>query len=166
MEDKILQLVKLIGEEVVIFETFLQLLNRQQEALVGNDMESLQAVTLEQEQLAVRTSQVEQRRAELVRSLSQEMNRNQSDINLTELTKLVSEPESNQIRSLQSTLLKLHEQISTIKSRNDFLIKKSMEYLDNTLSYLATAGEKKATYEAENGRSVGKTRIGLVDRRV
>ena len=41
MEQKILQLIKLIGEEVVIFETFVELLNRQQEALVANDMELL-----------------------------------------------------------------------------------------------------------------------------
>jgi predicted transcriptional regulator len=165
VETKVLQLVKVIGEEAVIFETFLELLNRQQEALVCNDMDSLQAVTLEQEKLAVRTAQVEQQRIELVRSLSQEFNRDQADINLTELTKLVSEPESNQIRTLQATLLGLHQQISTIKSRNDFLIKKSMEYIDNTLSYLAATGEKKVTYDAENGKPSGRTRLSVVDRR-
>ena len=127
MEQKILQLIELIGEEVVIFEKFVELLNRQQEALVANDMELLATVTQEQERLALATSQVEKRRAELVRTLSHELNRDSNDINLTELAKLVAEPELNQLRTLQTTLIGLHNQISTIKSRNDFLIRKSIQ---------------------------------------
>ena len=42
MEQKILQLIKLIGEEVIIFRTFLDYLNQQQEALVANDIEALE----------------------------------------------------------------------------------------------------------------------------
>jgi hypothetical protein len=166
LEQKILQLIKLIGEEVVIFETFVELLNRQQEALVANDMEFLAAVTQEQERLALTTSQAEKRRTELVRTLSYELNRNSSDINLTELTKLVAEPESNQLRTLQNTLIGLHEQISTIKSRNDILIRKSMEYINNTLTHLSATGEKEATYAPDKNKRIGKGRLAIVDRRI
>ncbi len=166
MEQKILQLIKLIGEEVVIFETFVELLNRQQEALVANDMELLATVTQEQEQLALTTSQAEKRRSELVRSLSQELNRDSNDINLTELAKLVAEPELNQLRTLQSTLTGLHGQISTIKSRNDFLIRKSMEYINNTLTCLSAAGEKEATYTADKNKRVTNGHSAVVDRRI
>ena len=166
MEQKILQLIELIGEEVVIFEKFVELLNRQQEALVANDMELLAAVTQEQEQLALKTSQAEKRRTELVRTLSHELNRDSNDINLTELTKLVAEPELNQLRTLQATLTSLHSQISTIKSRNDFLIRKSMEYINNTLTYLCAAGEKEATYGADKNKRLGNGRLAVVDRRI
>lgn len=166
MEQKILQLIKLIGEEVVIFETFVELLNRQQEALVANDMELLATVTQEQERLALTTSQTEMRRAELVRTLSRELNRGSNDINLTELAKLVAEPELNQLRALQATLTGLHGQISTIKSRNDFLIRKSMEYINNTLTFLSAAGEKDATYVADKNKRVSNGRLAVVDRRI
>jgi histidyl-tRNA synthetase len=166
LEPKILELIKLIGEEVVIFETFVELLNRQQEALVANDMDLLAKVTEEQERLALTTSQVEKRRSELVRVLSQELNRDQTDINIGELTKLVAEPESNQLRTLQSTLLGLHDQISTIKSRNDFLIRKSMEYINNTLTFLSAAGEKEPTYGADANKRAGRGRLAVVDRRI
>ena len=166
MEQKILQLIKLIGEEVVIFETFVELLNRQQEALVANDMELLATITQEQERLALTTSQAERRRTELVRILSLELNRDSNDINLTELTKLVAEPESNHLRTLQTTLLGLHDQISTIKSRNDFLIRKSMEYINNTLTYLSAAGEKEATYVPDKNKRVPNGHATVVDRRI
>jgi len=166
LEQKILQLIKLIGEEVVIFETFVELLNRQQEALVANDMELLATVTQEQEKLALRTSQIERRRNELVRVLSQELNRDSNDINLTELAKLVAEPELNQLRTLQTTLLGLHDQIATTKSRNDFLIRKSMEYINNTLTYLSAAGEKEATYAPDKNKRVSNGHLAVVDRRM
>jgi hypothetical protein len=166
LEQKILQLIKLIGEEVVIFETFVELLNRQQEALVANDMELLATVTQEQERLALTTSMAEKRRAELVRTLSLDMNREPNDINLTELAKLVAEPELNQLRTLQETMTTLHSQISTIKSRNDFLIRKSMEYINNTLTYLSAAGEKEATYAPDKNKRVGSGRLAVVDRRI
>lgn len=166
MEQNILQLIKLIGEEVVIFETFVQLLNRQQAALVANDIELLATVTQEQEQLAFTTAQVEKRRTELVRTLSQELNRDSNDINLTELAKLVAEPEVNQLQTLQTTLLGLHDQIATIKSRNDFLIRKSMEYINNTLTHLSAAGDKEATYGTDKNKRVNNGRLAVVDRRV
>ncbi len=166
MEQKTLQLIKLIGDEVVIFEAFLDLLNRQQAALVANDMELLAQVTDEQERLALTTSQVEKRRADLVRQLSQELNRSQSDINLTELAKLVAGPESRELQSLQETLTGLHEQIATIKSRNDFLIKKSMEYINNTMTYLTASGEKEATYVADKTKRANNGHLAVVDRRI
>lgn len=166
MEAKIIRLISLIGEEVLIFETFLQYLNRQQEALVKNDLEALQIVTHDQEILSQRTTQVEQERRALVAEISVGLDRDQDDLTLTELKKLVSEPESNQIHALQGTLLNLHEQISTIKSRNDFLIRKSMEYINTTMSQLGlTEQSDKRTYSADVVKTNPTQKSALVDRR-
>ncbi len=166
MEAKIIRLISLIGEEVLIFETFLQYLNRQQEALVKNDLEALQIVTHDQEILSQRTTQVEQERRALVAEISVGLDRDQDDLTLTELTKLVSEPESNQIHALQGTLLNLHEQISTIKSRNDFLIRKSMEYINTPMSQLGlTEQSDKRTYSADVVKTNPTQKSALVDRR-
>lgn len=166
MEDKILRLIRLIGEEVQIFETFLRHLNRQQDALVANDLESLQQVTQAQEELARRTTQIELERRELVERICGDLKREQSDLTLTELTKLVSEPQSNQIHALQTTLLNLHEQISAIKSRNDFLIRKSMEYINTTIAQLGlTEQVSQTTYTAENTKAAPAAKTALVDRR-
>ncbi len=166
MEAKIIRLIKLIGEEVLIFETFLQYLNRQQEALVSNNLEALQTVTRDQELLAQRTSEVEQERRALVDEISVALQRDRQDLTLSELTKLVSEPESNQIHMLQNTLLGLHEQIATIKSRNDFLIRKSMEYINTTMSQLGVGDQpQKSTYTPDSTKTSASLKTALVDRR-
>lgn len=166
MEDKILRLIKLIGEEVLVFETFLQYLNRQQEALVNNDLEALQAVTLEQEALGEKTLQLESDRRALVAEISTGLDLESDDITLSELTKLVSGPQSNQLHSLQATLLDLHDQITTIKVRNDFLIRKSMEYINTTMSQLGlTAPNTGAAYTPESTKTSTTNASALVDRR-
>ncbi len=166
MEAKILRLIKLIGEEVQIFETFLHYLNLQQDALVANNLEALQRVTQDQEELALRTTRVETERRALVEEICGELRREQADLTLSELTKLVAEPQSNQIQALQTTLLALHEQIATIKARNDFLIRKSMEYINTTIAQLGlTEQVNQTTYTADRTKAAPAAKTALVDRR-
>lgn len=165
LEAKTLELVKLIGAEVALFEQFLQTLNRQQEALVANNLDLLQESTRGLEDLTLETKKAEAQRQELVASLSVDLNINQDDINLSRLARLVSEPESNELSRLQDTLLDLHRQIMETKSRNEFLIKKSMEYLDTTLSYITGSAGEKAIYRNGDEKPKRKSQSLSLDRR-
>jgi len=166
LEQKILQLIKLIGDEVVIFRDFLDYLNQQQEALVANDIEALERVTTQQEALARKTTAIEQQRRELVASISSDLDRSQEDLNLTELTKLVSTQQSEELHTLQETLLNLHDQISDQKAQNDFLIRKSMEYLNTTMAQLGlTENTHSQSYSAESAPPRTSRTAAVVDRR-
>ncbi len=165
MEQKILQLIKLIGEEVVIFHTFLDYLNQQQEALVANDIEALEQVTAQQEELAQKTTDIEQQRRNLVADISVDLNRNQDDLNLTELMKLVNAQQSEELHALQETLLNLHTQISEQKTQNDFLIRKSMEYLNSAMVQLGLSPSSQSQGYSPEPKLPRKTRsTALVDR--
>lgn len=166
MEQNVLQLIKLIGEEVVIFSTFLEYLNQQQEALVANDLEGLERVTAQQEELAQRTNEIEQQRKQLVARISNDLHRNEDDLNLTELTKLVSAQQSEELHTLQETLLNLHSQISEQKSQNDFLIRKSMEYINGTMVALGLSNAAQSqNYTADPAPPKSTRAAALVDRR-
>ncbi len=166
MEQNVLQLIKLIGEEVVIFRTFLEYLNQQQEALVANDLEGLERVTAQQEELAQRTNEIEQQRKQLVARISNDLHRNEDDLNLTELTKLVSAQQSEELHTLQETLLNLHSQISEQKSQNDFLIRKSMEYINGTMVALGLSNAAQSqNYTADPAPPKSTRAAALVDRR-
>jgi ferritin len=166
LEQNVLQLIKLIGEEVVIFSTFLEYLNQQQEALVANDLEGLERVTAQQEELAQRTNEIEQQRKQLVARISNDLHRNEDDLNLTELTKLVSAQQSEELHTLQETLLNLHSQISEQKSQNDFLIRKSMEYINGTMVALGLSNAAQSqNYTADPAPPKSTRAAALVDRR-
>jgi hypothetical protein len=146
----ILELIKLIAEEVEIFEEFLNALERQQEALVANDLELLNQSTGELERLTLRTREIEQRREQLVAAVSEEHDLDRDGLNISQLSQLVSDTEAGELKKLQSTLLDLHEQIMLSKSRNEFLIRKSMEYVDNTLTEI-TGDRRQENYVPGQG---------------
>lgn len=160
-----IELIEVIGAEVVIFERFLQTLQRQQDALVDNDLELLNETTSELEALTVETRETEVRRREIVGKIIADLELEPDDVNLTQLATLATASESGELTNLQQTLLELHEQIQTAKNRNEFLIKKSMEYLDATLSQLS-GEEQGKNYQAPDARNNEQRRPLSLDRRV
>ncbi|MFH2056823.1 MAG: flagellar export chaperone FlgN, partial [bacterium] len=87
------------------------------------------------------------------------------DVNLTQLATLANASESSELTKLQQTLLDLHEQIQTAKNRNEFLIKKSMEYLDATLTQLSGDQQSK-NYRSPVAPNTDIRRPLSLDRRV
>lgn len=160
-----LELIKVIGTEVVIFEKFLQALQRQQDALVDNNLELLHETTAALEALTVETKTAEAQRRKVVAQLTSDLELNPDDITLAQLATLASTSESSELTKLQQTLLDLHEQIQAAKNRNEFLIRKSMEYLDATLTQLS-GEQQQSTYQA-NSAPVNNARRPLsLDRKV
>lgn len=160
-----IELIEVIGAEVVIFEKFLQTLQRQQDALVDNNLELLNETTTELEALTLETRETEERRREIVGRIIADLELEPDDVNLTQLATLATASESSELTNLQQTLLDLHEQIQGAKSRNEFLIKKSMEYLDATLTQLS-GEEQGKNYQAPTQKNNESRRPLSLDRRV
>ena len=160
-----LELIEVIGAEVGIFERFLQTLQRQQDALVDNNLDLLNESTAELEALTAETKEAESRRQELVAQVTKDLELSPEDINLSQLAALANASQASELSRLQQTLLDLHEQIQESKNRNEFLIKKSMEYLDATLSQLS-GEEQGSTYQPGATAANGKRRPLSLDRKV
>ncbi|MCK4858696.1 MAG: flagellar protein FlgN [candidate division Zixibacteria bacterium] len=166
MKTATLKLIEFIGAQVVLFEKFLKALEKQQEALVSNDIKLLEETTAQLEDLTARTRETEERRKELVQSISTELDLEKDDVNLNHLTELVAAPEADELARLQSTLLGLHQQITECKSRNEFLIRKSMECLDTTISCITGSQNEEATYQSEENKLNRKRKALSLNRRV
>ncbi len=160
-----LELIEVIGAEVGIFERFLQTLQRQQDALVDNNLDLLNETTAELEVLTSETKKAESRRQKLVAQVTQDLELSPEDINLSQLAALANVSQASELSRLQQTLLDLHEQIQESKNRNEFLIKKSMEYLDATISQLS-GEEQGSTYQPDATAANGKRRPLSLDRKV
>jgi flagellar biosynthesis/type III secretory pathway chaperone len=160
-----LELIEVIGAEVGIFERFLQTLQRQQDALVDNNLDLLNETTAELEVLTSETKKAESRRQKLVAQVTQDLELSPEDINLSQLAALANASQASELSRLQQTLLDLHEQIQESKNRNEFLIKKSMEYLDATISQLS-GEEQSSTYQPDATAANGKRRPLSLDRKV
>ena len=63
------QLIQIIGDEAVLFEEFLGLLDKQKKALVANDVEELDRVTELQRQKLSESQKLNRRREELIAAI-------------------------------------------------------------------------------------------------
>lgn len=156
-------LIDIIGREAALFEQFLQLLERQQQALVTNDLVELNLVT-EQQQKKLAESQLLGCEQEEVLRRIRVANAIDGDLTVSRLVKMVDRNRADQLLSLRDAILALNEKILTVRNQNALLINKSREYIKKTMELLSRVGSPGGSTAAE-GAPAAHGSVGL-DRRV
>lgn len=151
MESLTNKLAEIVSKEVKQFEQFLQLLIDQQNYLVENDLDNLTRVVEEQEKEILATRELEKSRLRVIAEISERLERDPNDLTLSRITKRLAKPQAEKLEKMHRTLQDLHAKINKVKSKNEFLIKKSMEYIEGTVRLLASGGDAQPTYQESNG---------------
>ncbi|MBU1320579.1 MAG: flagellar protein FlgN, partial [candidate division Zixibacteria bacterium] len=129
MESLTKKLTDIVSREVLQFELVLQLMADQQNYLVANDLENLNRVVKEQEEAILKVRELEKSRLLIIDEISDVTDDDSENLTLTQIAKKLALPQAEKLQRLQKTLLDLHEKITRARSRNEFLIKKSMEHI-------------------------------------
>jgi flagellar biosynthesis/type III secretory pathway chaperone len=161
LESLLNKLTDIVSREVVQFELFLKLLTEQQDYLVGNDVENINRVVKEQEQAILTLKDLEASRIRVVQEISRRTDSDPASMTLSKIAKKFAVPQAEKLARMQQKLLDLHEKVSDTKSRNEFLIKKSMEYIDGTVKMLASHGIDLPTYGKTDGGNRGPKSLGV-----
>jgi len=140
------KLTDIVSREVLQFELVLQLMADQQNYLVANDLENLNRVVKEQEEAILKVRELEKSRLLIIDEISDVTDDDSENLTLTQIAKKLALPQAEKLQRLQKTLLDLHEKITRARSRNEFLIKKSMEHIEGTVRLLASSGVDVPTY--------------------
>ena len=94
-------LIDIIGREAALFETFLSLLEQQQQALVENNLEELNRITeLQRDKMA--ESQLLNRERERVLGEIKALNAIDGDLTVTRLLEMVDQQQAGQLGSLRT----------------------------------------------------------------
>ena len=150
MESLTNKLTDIVSREVAQFENFLRLLTDQQDYLVSNDLENLQRVVKEQEKAIIATRELEKSRMLVIAEISERIGDDPNNLTLSRITRILSQPQAGKLERMQKTLTDLHARISKVKSKNEFLIRKSMEYIEGTVRLLASGADNVSTYGDKN----------------
>ena len=86
----------------------------------------------------------------VIAEISERLERDPGDLTLSRITKRLARPQAEKLEKMHKTLLDLHAKINKVKSKNEFLIKKSMEYIEGTVRLLATGEDTRPTYPEKN----------------
>ncbi len=164
MQVKINKLIEVIKKEIACLEKFMELLAKEQEFLVINDVESLQRSVGEQERGILEAERLERERIRLTDEIASGLKLGKEEINIAKLIQLLEESYSIQLKDLQKTLLHLYEKVERQRRKNEFLIRQSMGIIDRSMKFMLGVEATGPTYPKPNGKTAGSTERKVIDR--
>ena len=151
------ELVACLKRQAESLQQFLELLARQQAALLARHTDEVDRTTRELEVVVTQSQRLESTRksltARLVAGLQERPHTTaQSDeTTLAELTLLVAASEASELAAVQLQLRNLHHEIERRRRINASLIEASLRCAGETLQWVARASRTEATYTLRGG---------------
>ena len=158
------QLIDIISKEAALFESFLELLERQKKMLVANNVDGLNEVTaLQQEKLT--ESRVLNRRREQIIARMKELNALEGDVTVSRLLAIDDGNQAVRLSKLRDVLSSLNAKINESRNTNAMLLNQSREFVAKTMAMLAKMNSPVPSYTGKN-TPAGSARAVMLDRRV
>ncbi len=159
----VLELIQVLEREASLIETFIDLLEQQQKALVQNDIAELNRVTDLQRKRVAESAELSRRREKLIGQIS-EVYDEKDDINITRLISLVSAGHANDLSRIKDNILELNDKVAKVRNQNELLIEQSRENIRVTMEILGNIKSPQYNYKKE-GRTAGSDASLAMDRR-
>ena len=157
------QLIDIISREAHLFESFLELLERQKQMLVSNDVDSLKEVTELQREKITESRILNGEREKLVAAIKFE-NALEGDVTVGRLLELADDNQASRLTHLRDLIISLHQQIERTRNSNVLLLNQSREFIARTVAMLGQVNQPSSIY-ASSGRSADMHATALVDRK-
>ena len=159
----IAKLIDIISREAALFESFLELLERQKQMLVTNNVDGLTEVTALQQEKLSESRALSRRREQILDRIRQD-HAFDGDVTITRLAALADEDKAARLVQLRSVILSLNEKINDARNTNAMLLNQSREFVARTMSLLASMNSPEPNY-TESGRTDRTTSAVMMDRR-
>lgn len=157
------KLLETISKEATLFESFLQLLDRQRDCLVRNDTTQLAEITELIREKMVESQLLNAQREAVIRELKA-ARAIDGDVTVTRLLELLDDADANQLSRLRDTILDLNQRITITRQQNELLLNRSRGYIQKTLELLAQLEEPKGAYLPGGSPTANHASL-IVDRR-
>jgi hypothetical protein len=158
------QLIDIISREAALFESFLELLERQKEMLVANNLDGLNDVVRQQHEKLVESKHLDEQREKLVAAIKKSR-AIEGDLTVTRLLKLVDEDQAHRLSQLRDIIYGLNEKITATRNTNAMLLNRSREFIARTMEMLSKIKNPDNTY-ARTGKVAERGSNIMVDRRI
>jgi len=157
------ELIEVLKDEASLFETFLDLLEKQQQALVKNNLEEINRITGLQREKAVASRRLINRREDVIGKLTLD-GASTEDITISRLIESVASGQAIVLGQLRNSILDLNEKITKVRNQNVMLINRSRENIVKTMEMISRIGAPNASYQNQGKVESMRTNIA-VDRR-
>ncbi|MFB5674716.1 flagellar protein FlgN [Paenibacillus terreus] len=145
-----LQLVIAAMEQLIeLHEELISVGHNKKQAIIDNDISALSRTLAQETRLLKKVSEAEERRIEGLNGFLREKGiRSQLKLNITEMTRLVFDPEEKQrLISVQERLSKVLHTLKELNSVNKELVEQSLAFIDYSLNLLVEKPEDNMLYQ-------------------
>jgi len=164
MTDLIDQLIELIKKEEDVLDSFLDCLTRQKNYIVENKVEEFDRTVQEEEELIIRIHDIEKGRMEIIKSIANHAGSTEDELTLTRLIELNLGESSDELMSLKRTLATLIERIKKANRVNQYLIKRSLSFIQKNINWFIDDRNLNVVYLPDGSQKVKDIGNLLVDK--
>jgi hypothetical protein len=157
------QLIDIISKEASLFESFLELLERQKQMLVSNDIEGLKELTALQHERIAESRALSRIREQVIERIKNNHSWD-GDVTVTRILALADEDQSVRLTQLRDLMLGLNHKINTTRNTNAMLLNQSREFVARTMAMLAKMHTPETAYSKRESADKGSRAI-VLDRR-
>ncbi len=159
MEEKIKNLIKILGKEINLYEQLLRSCVREKTVVIKGDLKALEKIIKEQEDIFLQLQAWEKARGILMNSLKEALSLSREPT-LSRLIKKVNKPFSLQLKELQKKIISLIKDINQANKTNISLIAYSIKFIEDCFNFLAGVEEVPIyTAEGKTGRKEQKRKL-------
>ncbi|NQT34044.1 flagellar protein FlgN [bacterium] len=164
MESKIDQLIELIKNEENALDQFLNCLTRQKEFIIRNKVDEFDETVREVEEIIGKIRDLELGRMELVKSIAATTGSADDDLTLTRLIELNLGESSTELKNLKITLSGLVDRIKKANRVNQYLIKRSLSFIQKNIDWFIDDNNLNFIYLADGKQKVKDPGNLLIDK--
>ncbi len=155
MDEHIQKLIDLIREEEDVLGKFLDMLTRQKDFIVKNDIKSFDETVREEEELITRIRELEEGRMTVVKSIASMGGVSNNELTLTRLIEMNLGEVSSELKNLKKTLATLVDRIKRANRVNQYLIKRSLTFIQNNIGWFIDDDGLNIIYAPDGEHRIG-----------
>jgi hypothetical protein len=159
----IAKLIDIISREAALFESFLELLERQKQMLVANNVDGLTEITALQQEKLTESRALSRRREQILNQIKLE-NSLENDPTIARLAALADENQAARLMQLRTVILSLNEKINDARNTNAMLLNQSREFVAKTMALLARMNNPETNYSGTRQTDRSASTV-MLDRR-
>lgn len=144
-------LISILKEQLKDYETLLELAQKKQEALIGNEIKILENINKEEHKIIIGTTKLETKRLEIIQGLSNILGSKVEAYTLTEMTEIAPEPFQGQLSDVYEDLNTVVDKLHKINQENASLIEQALKIVNFTITTI-TQSEREVTYPEKDSK--------------
>lgn len=138
MASLIEELISTLEEEDKIYKEVLPVTSRKTQAVIENDLDTLQNIIAQEQELIDKINTLEHKREEVVLNVATVLGKEQGSLNVKKIIEILDgQPkEQRKLSLIHDSLVKTVQTLMEINSRNESLIKQSLEMIEFNMNFI------------------------------